>query len=127
MQYSVQRPGLNNVNRVKIKEEKKIKKDASGKMYVPMKVLFKSNYDRFGKIADNKSKELSQASLSSDSSQSVGRKNKDQGMFIFNSKNKENRGDRPDQFLFMSDDKKRSNNDFTIQDVNDYIHRLTDM
>ena len=59
MQYSVQRPGLNNVNRVKIKEEKKIKKDASGKMYVPMKVLFKSNYDRFGKIADNKSKELS--------------------------------------------------------------------
>lgn len=37
-----------------------------------MKVVFKSNYDRFGKIAENKSKELSQADLSSDSSVSVG-------------------------------------------------------
>ena len=33
--------------------------------------MFKSHYDRFGRVAENKSKELSRASLSSDSMVSV--------------------------------------------------------
>jgi len=38
----------------------------------PKKVIFKSHYDQFGRVAENKSKELSRASLSSDSDVSRG-------------------------------------------------------
>lgn len=54
-QYSVQRPGLN--KRLEVHERL---------FYHPNKVVFASNYDRNGRIADDKQRILSQASLSSD-------------------------------------------------------------
>ena len=57
MRYSVQRKGLNSP----------VKKDKDRPVFNPKKVVFRSNYDRFGRIADDKEKQLSRASLSSDS------------------------------------------------------------
>ena len=42
--------------------------------YRPRQIIFKSQYDRFGRIAENKNRELSQASLSSDSCNSESKK-----------------------------------------------------
>ena len=42
--------------------------------YRPRQIIFKSQYDRFGRIAENKDRELSQASLSSDSCNSESKK-----------------------------------------------------
>ena len=62
LRYSVQRPGLN-------RDRGNKEHNNAGKRpdFAPSKIIFKSQYDRFGKIPNNKSKELSQASLSSDS------------------------------------------------------------
>ena len=79
--YSLQRPGVNRNPRQKEKEKQRQQNTKKGNdsldrydlsknyrpLFNPRQVVFKSHYDQFGRVAENKDKELSRASLSSDS------------------------------------------------------------
>ena len=76
--------------------------------YRPRQIIFKSQYDRFGRIAENKDRELSQASLSSDSCNSESKKSLTPDR-RFRSRNFKSKHSRINSGVSQEEEKKSSN------------------